>query len=247
MSFEQIQKVHDMTEKFRGQSLDSPHPVHPVPVLLIGASEQGYEDLGLYFNKVLGSQLSPEEIVTFLEESPPQQFAWHENGRVTLDTALLNEHPDIFEETLFHETMHGQRRETGQDASYLDTFAEEICTTLLTMEYGEKNDIAVINGYPQWVSWAAQMAQENGWSKQQLYDFARDLHYKDGDEYKDVLRAAMDTAETTRDMKMNFFEIDERKYPEALDKYWPDWEDAFTAIADTYQLDRQELLDSIWG
>jgi len=247
VSFEQIQKVHDMTEKFRGQSLDSPHPVHPVPVLLIGASEQGYEDLGLYFNKVLGSQLSPEEIVTFLEESPPQQFAWHENGRVTLDTALLNEHPDIFEETLFHETMHGQRRETGQDASYLDTFAEEICTTLLTMEYGEKNDIAVINGYPQWVSWAAQMAQENGWSKQQLYDFARDLHYKDGDEYKDVLRAAMDTAETTRDMKMNFFEIDERKYPEALDKYWPDWEDAFTAIADTYQLDRQELLDSIWG
>jgi hypothetical protein len=175
------------------------------------------------------------------------QAAFYNDEKIILDMKVIN-NLDKMEPVLFHETLHGQDRSDGEvfTGSSTDAFSDEITTTLITMEYGEKYGFPLYNGYPVFVSWAVHASNIAGMSKSDLYQWAIDLHKKDGKGYYDavlefVRSGGININDPWLDWDAN------RGYLEEMNKTFGDWKEPWKAIAEIYGFDFNVLVEGMGG
>jgi hypothetical protein len=187
--------------------------------------------------------VSEDDVRSYVEETGGQMAVFGMMGGITIDDKLARESKEMFEVVLYHETLHGQSRENGSVMATFTYDPDEIWTTLLTMEYAQKHGLPEVNGYPTWTSWAVQAADNLGWSKQKLFDYAERAHRLGGTDSKELVGALLEQA----DVSGGTSETRDRRYKESLKEMFPEWENDTKALASVYGIDVDDFVSSLWG
>jgi len=228
--------LHEIRKKIYDRAQRLGYELEPIGVLVMNWGDR--EAIKKQYPNV-----SDEDIDEYLDRTGGF-MAMHSQEReiVVIDTKLIQRSPDLAEVMLYHETLHGQERENGRPDKSWVFDSDEVLTTLLTMEYGEANNLPISNGYPLWTSWAAQAAQMHGWGKQKLYDYAREAHKVGGQDAYDLVKALWESSGVEIE-----HEEEALRYPEALESYWSGWEETWRTVTDIYGIDYEKLLKGMWG
>lgn len=248
---EEVRAAHEANLRIRERSKEIGYPVTPTAPFVIADLEDP-ESLAKFMGIELDHAKAYVEashgmigMYNDLEDPPYIMFA----DKATRD-------PYHFEAMLFHETLHSQTRENNQMIRGAPMKPEEAFTTIITSKYAEEYGLINLIGYPQWVSWVSESAQRLGWSKDQLYDYAIKAHKADGQqEYTEWLEGFADEAGVERkEFNVRMTGEEEFKtikmftaewYPDALQDYWPDWEESASYLEKEYDFNDGELLEML--
>ena len=239
---ETMVSIHEMANNV-ADSADELYPgFERAPVRLFEIDD--YENLA----KNLGAD--PSDVEEEFKANPASQMvAWMKDDIVWLDTKRAG-NQELFEPVLYHESLHYQDREDGSNGTWLPMVPEETFTTLLTMEYAEKNGLTPVNGYPPFVSWFAKAATEIGWSKQKMYDFSRAAHRAGGEEAQIQAMKSVLSEAGMGDLPVQGIAVYEKMstvYDDYLEKYWGDWKEPWHEIEKLYGLEPNEITSSFEG
>jgi len=195
--------------------------------------------------RTINEDATMEDLEAYLKETGGQAAHYcFGNKDTTIDARFARGAPEMFESVLYHETLHSQPRE-GEATAYRSLYydPDEIFTTLLTMQYAEKYDLPAINGYPIWVSWAAQAAIEKGMSKQELYGYANKAHKADGGkEYEKLVDSLIAGTSVFKFSVDKEYKTTWDKRFIALESMWPGWKEEIRKVADLYEVDYDEMI-----
>lgn len=207
-----------------GVSKDDLLAMHEANILSL---ERGSEFLGKPMQKVpvLLAPPEPKQWEGFAALVPHQFSGDEKDGMVYIDTGLIGK--PVLETVLFHENLHAQPRDERPWTNVLEggggLYAEEAFNGIIALEYAERYNLPGPIGWEPAVSPMAKAAQERGWDKQRLYDYARAAHEVDGDSYKSLT-----------EFLLLGTDVELKTYYDALDEWWPDWEDGNSALIEPY-------------